>query len=216
MWREQEMRLLHNQLPLLPTDNDRRRYRKALVVMLYAHFEGGTRTILQTYADAVNNLGHTVGEANYALAAAVLSDVFKALNDGDRKCKVFARGLPDDQKLHRFARQRDFLEEIEGFEERHVSINPDEIVNTESNLKPLVLRKILYRLGLDPELVLNWSPVIDELLQRRNDVAHGMKKDGLEDRDYSRLEKAVREVTDNIVAAVTAALRARAYLRVPP
>ena len=43
-WRVDEIRLLHNQLGYIRKEADKMRYRKALVVMLYSHFEGFCKT----------------------------------------------------------------------------------------------------------------------------------------------------------------------------
>jgi hypothetical protein len=39
-WRLEELRLLKNQLADLRTEQQRDRFRRVLVIMLYAHFEG--------------------------------------------------------------------------------------------------------------------------------------------------------------------------------
>jgi len=43
-WRQNEMRLLHNQLEFIEKYEEKKRYRKSLVVMLYSHYEGFCKT----------------------------------------------------------------------------------------------------------------------------------------------------------------------------
>jgi hypothetical protein len=50
------------------------------------------------------------------------------------------------------------------------------------------------------------------LLNRRNDVAHGTAKAGLEEREYARLDQAVSLVVDGIVNAVSDAVVRKVYL----
>jgi hypothetical protein len=210
-WRDREMRILRNQVAALPDEDSRGLARKALVVMLYAHFEGLVKAIFAMYVSRLNALSLKVAEVVPALAAASLSDMFRALRDPNAKCKEFARDLPDDTALHRFARDREFIEVASAFAARVVEIDGDIVVDTESNLKPVVLRKILFRLGFEPGVVQPWEGGIHQLLRRRNDVAHGTAKAGLSEQDYRSLEHAVEHVVDEIVRFVTGAVATEAY-----
>ncbi len=211
-WREAELRFLKNRIAEIRTTKDQDVARKALVVMLYAHFEGLTKALFTIYINALNGLGIAISSAHSALAAAALADLFKALHNPNSKCKVFARALPQDAKLHRYARDREFLERTADFAKRTLMIDPDLVVDSESNLKPVVLRKILFQLGLDPDIVRPWEGTVNQLLKRRNDVAHGTARDGIDVTDYDTLEKAVKEIVDSLVAALSTALARQAYL----
>jgi hypothetical protein len=210
-WREREMRMLRNQIALIPHEEHRKLARKALVVMLYAHFECVTKAIFAMYVNRLNALSLRVAEVVPALGAASLANVFRALRDPNTKCKEFARALPDDSALHRFARDRDFVEGAWTFASRALQIDGDSVVDTESNLKPVVLRKILFRLGMEPSTMQPWEGSIQQLLQRRNDVAHGTAKDGLSEDDYTKLEQATGLVVDEIVRAVSTAIIEQQY-----
>lgn len=212
-WREAELRFLKNRLPFLSDEAKRRIYRKSLVVMLYAHFEGLCKAILQIYVKSLNSSGLLVADANAAIAAATLADVFKALRNPNSKCKVFKKELPDDSKLHQFARDREFFEAFARLSGRAITLDGDTVVDTESNLKPVVLKKILYRLGLEPTLVAPWDSTIQQLLRRRNDVAHGTAKDGVDEDVYRDLEQAVHSVVDDLVRVVCEAIAKQAYRR---
>src|SRR5690606_29459620 len=109
-WREREMRLFRNQVAALDNEEKKRTARKGLVVMLYSHFEGATKAILSMYVNRVNGLGLRVEEVVPSISAASLSEVFLALRNPEKKCKEFVRSLPDDSALHRFAREREFIE----------------------------------------------------------------------------------------------------------
>jgi len=144
-WREREMRQLRNQIAAIPSDESRRIARKALVVMLYAHFEGACKALLSMYVNRLNALALVVSDVQPAIGAASIADVMFALREPNRKCPEFAKSLPDDAGLHRFARDREFLEVAWKVGQRPVKIDVDDVVDTESNLKPIVLRKILFR-----------------------------------------------------------------------
>ncbi|NJO55106.1 MAG: hypothetical protein HC834_00765 [Rhodospirillales bacterium] len=210
-WREAELRALKNNVAGLRQEQQREIARKALVVMLYAHFEGVAKALFSIYVKEINRLAISLAEAHPALAAAAMAKVFGALRNPSSKCKEFARSLPDDTKLHRYARDREFLEQTADFGARLLHLEPESVVDTESNLKPVVLRKILYRLGFDPAIADSWEGAVHELLRRRNDVAHGTGTRGVDAKEYERLERAVKEVVDALVLALTDALSRQAY-----
>lgn len=211
-WREREMRLFRNQVASLSSDDQQRIARKMLVVMLYAHFEGVCKTLLSMYVTRLNALELSVGDVEPAIGAASLHEVFLALRDSNKKCPEFRRALPDDSQLHRFAREREFIEVAWQIASRPVQIDVDKVVDTESNLKPVVLRKILFQLGLDPKLAEPWEGTIDHLLRRRNAVAHGSERDGLDAKEYAALEQAVSLVVDGLVQSISRAVAEQMYL----
>ncbi|MGI3904038.1 MAG: MAE_28990/MAE_18760 family HEPN-like nuclease [Janthinobacterium lividum] len=210
-WREGEMRLLKNAISALPTEPERALGRKALVVMLYSHFEGICRSVFAIYIDHLNRLGLRVEEAVPALSAAALDDLFKALRDPSSKCEEFRSQLPDDTALHRFARDREFIEQTRAIDQRKIILDPDVIANAESNLKPVVLRKILYRLGMDSNSAKPWEGAINRLLNARNGVAHGSVRQGVRDTDFRNLEIAVSGTVDAIVITLSACITAKGY-----
>lgn len=211
-WRRDEILFFQNQGSLLALAGARDKFRRALVVLLYSHFEGFCKFALQVYVDAVNQTGISCGEANYALAAASLSDLFAALRDPNRKCDEFRNLLPDDSYLHRFARDREFIERSSRFEGRRLKV-PDDIVDTESNLKPVVLRKILFRLGLNHENFKSFEGDIHKLLNCRNKIAHGESRAGVSQNDYETLRNAVFRIMDGITAQITSALAKEEFRR---
>jgi hypothetical protein len=211
-WRERELRLLRNHVAYLADEDDRRIARKALIVMLYAHFEGVCKALLIIYVNRINLLKLRVSSVTPSLGAASCTEIFQELRNPNSKCKIFGRQLPDNSALHRFARDREFIEKAWKFAEQEVSINVDVVVDTESNLKPVVLKKILYQLGLEPQLSEPWDATIHQLLRRRNDVAHGSARAGLSDSEYSKLDQAVGLVIDELVKAVSRAVSEKQYM----
>lgn len=211
-WRQEEIRHLQNVATAIPSVEEQERFRRPLVLMLYAHFEGFSKFALSVYVNAVNQTAITCNQANYAIAAATLSDLFHALRDPLRKCEEFRRDLPDDTQLHRFARDREFIERVSNFENRQVRI-PERVVDTESNLSPIVLRKNLFRLGLKHDQFVEQEKQISQLLNIRNNIGHGAMKDGVPPDLYQKLRDDVFKVMDAISQEVTQALKDSLYLR---
>jgi hypothetical protein len=211
-WREEEIRAFQNRGSTIEDEEELNRYRRALVLLLYAHYEGFCKFAFTLYATAINSSGISCGEAAYAVAAASLNDMFRNLRNPQKKCDLFRRELPDDAKLHQFAREREFIERTAEVEKRPVKI-PDDFVDTESNLTPVVLKKNLYRLGLPHNQFEAYEDQIHQLLNLRNGVGHGSLKEGIEETLYMRLRAAAFSIMSGLGTGIMKALSDRAYTR---
>jgi len=194
-------------------DAERDRFRRALVLLLYAHFEGFCRFAFTLYVNAINNAGINCAQASSAVAAASLSDLFKALRNPQKKIPEFRRVLPDDTKLHRFGREREFVERAADFSNRPVQVR-DDIVDTESNLNPVVLRKNLYRLGFSHNQFSAQEASINQLLEYRNKISHGEMQAGLKSDRYDQLSTSALAVMQEVKRQVMDAIENERYLRV--
>ena len=211
-WRLDEVRFLKNQLGNISGYEDKKRYRKSLIVMLYSHFEGFCKASFLMYVQAINNESIERSRLNTRLVAASLSEEFRALRNKDKKSKIFKNDLPNDEKLHEYARQVDLLESLDDFMKKVAQI-PEAIVDTESNLKPVVLRKILYRLGFRHDVFSAHEGAIQMLLHHRNHVAHGARVQGMDEDQYLEVEKSVRYLMTEIVELVFYALINEEFLK---
>ena len=211
-WRQDEIRFFQNRGSQLPDEESHEQYRRALVLLLYAHFEGFCKFALVLYANTINVEGITCGEANYSIGAAGLATIFRELRDPNKKCPEFKNVLPDDAKLHRFARDREFVERTDDFLKTQVSI-PEHVVDTESNLTPVVLRKNLFRLGFPHNQFEEFDGNINRLLAFRNRIAHGESRQGVDLRTYSDLRSVVFTIMQAVTIQVTNALAEKRFLR---
>jgi hypothetical protein len=212
-WREEEIRAFQNRGAKLENEDDQKRYRRALVLLLYAHYEGFCKFALTLYATAINQSGILCGNADYALAAASLGSLFRDLRNPNKKSDIFRHALPDDSKLHQFAREREFVERTSELEKLPVRITED-VVDTESNLTPTVLRKNLYRLGLPHEKFDSHKDKINMLLSIRNGISHGSLKDGVEEQQYRQLRASTYSIMNGVSIDVMKALFEETYVRV--
>lgn len=211
-WRQDEIRFFQNQSAKVDSTEKQDYFRRALILLLYAHYEGFCKFTFQLYITAVNSVGITCGEANYAIAAASLSDIFQALRNPEKKSDHFRNELPDDTALHRFARDREFLESSSGFESFLINIT-DSVIDTESNLKPVVLRKNLFRLGFSHDQFMHLEGKIHLLLNYRNKIAHGELKTGINKSEYERVRDAAYEIMNNVKRGIMQGLQNKNYLR---
>jgi hypothetical protein len=211
-WRQNEIRFLRNQLAHIPSDLEQMKYRRALVVMLYAHYEGFCHFALLQYVRAVNQAAMMCEEATSAIVAGAWAKVFTAMETGDQKSSIFRSKLPDDTALHRFAHRRDFIEQFANFTKQAAQI-PDDTVNTESNLWPIVMQKNLYRLGLDHDVFSHHDRTISRLIHRRNSIAHGGDHNGFTAKEYEDLESAVFKIMDDLMDIIMDAIQQEKYRR---
>lgn len=211
-WRSEEIRFLKNQLASVSSERKKKIYRKSLLMMLYSHYEGFCKITFQIYIHQINNEKITRKEANDYIATASLSEVFQYYENQDLKNQFFKSKLPNDEKLHRYSRQVDFIKAVEDLWNQDLII-PEEIVDTESNLKPVVLKKILFRLGFEYENVLEFEGEVHRLLNFRNNIAHGSRKEGIDQKSYEDLEKITFSIMESIKKMVMIALTKKNYLR---
>lgn len=210
-WRFSEIRFFQNLSQKIATPEEQNQYRRALVLLLYSHFEGYCKFALTLYVSAINSIGLVCSQVNSAVAAASLHDIFVKLRDNNGKAPEFRNELPDDSKLHRFALDREFIERSAEIMARPIKI-PSAAVNTESNLKPVVLRKNLYRLGLPHDQFKDLESSIDQLLESRNGIAHGSLKGGVKEETYEKFSRSALKIMNEITTGITKAFDEKWYL----
>ncbi len=211
-WRLDEIRFFQNLINDLKKDSEKDQFRRALILLLYAHFEGFTKFVFLVFIKAVNQENLKCNQVNYSIASATLSHVFASMRNPDKKCPIFRRKLPEDRTLHRFARDKEFLEQINEIDNTYVNIDED-VSDSESNLKPEILQKILFRLGFDHTLFEEQSKQIPKLLNYRNDIAHGKSKDGITEEEYFSIRDDVFFIINQIKKKIMGALTDKVYMR---
>jgi RiboL-PSP-HEPN len=214
-WRLEELRFLKNQLPDLRTDDERSRFRRALVVMLYSHFEGFWKAAFSIYVKALNAEGILCKDALHNLVAATLFDLLAGLTDHQKKHSFFRSKAPDDTKLHQLHRQIEFLSRLPELGAVKLDIPVEKVVDPESNLKPDVIRKNLFRLGFPHDLFEPHEGTVHQLLNKRNNVAHGATRLGIAEDEFNRLEGAVLSIMEDVIKLLFDWLRTRKYLKNP-
>lgn len=214
-WRREEIRFLMNRLADLDTDDDRNRYRRAVLLLLYAHFEGFCKTALLIFVRAINRESLSCEAVQPVLVAASCRSLLKSLADPNSKSDFFRSGAPDDEKLHFAWRSQEFLKRLAEVLGKPVDI-PDDVVDTESNLWPIVLKKNLFRLGFEHDRLSAHDGTIHNLLNRRNNIAHGIERAGISESEFEKLQKAVYEVMDEVMSMVVVSLTKQSFRSTAP
>lgn len=212
-WRIDELRHLHNSLNAIEDQSAQDRFRRVLVLMIYAHLEGYCKFCFAHYIRFVNDSAPKCRDVNSAMAAAAFHEVFQALRNPSAKCDLFRNTSPDDEKLHIFAREKEFFERFQEFGDRVVKV-PDKFVDLESNLSPTVLRKLLFRCGLPHELADEIRKSLNSLLALRNRIAHGESRDGVSEEKYRELRDVAIQIMNRVKSSIMQSIESKSFLRV--
>ena len=111
-WRQEEILKLQNRAEEISLEGDQDQFRRAIILLLYAHFEGFCKFGFEMYVNAINEEKIYCADAEFSIAAAALSDIFRDLRNPTRWSDFFGRAAVDDTKLQRFERDRQFMERI--------------------------------------------------------------------------------------------------------
>jgi hypothetical protein len=210
--RESEVRLIEAQLATEASVDQLRMWRRMAVLLLYAHMEGFAKFALTAYLSGINAATVSFSRVNAETGAAALSDVFSALANDRSKFDLFRRSLPDDTALHRYARRRTFVSEYEGRIGASIVRIPESVIDTESNLSSVVLKRNLFVLGLPHEEIASVALDIDALMNFRNQIAHGDRLADPKDR-LPHIRDAVGRVMNVVQSLVYEALARKTYER---
>ena len=74
----------------------------------------------------------------------------------------------------------------------------DSVVDTESNLWYIVLQKNLYKIGLPIDMFEQYRSEIDALVNRRNSIAHGNARAGVDQQEFLNWETKVSLVLSDV------------------
>jgi hypothetical protein len=199
-WRQEELAFFKNQLNSI-REEEKNRYRKSLVLILYSHLEGYIKLSLQTYIQYINSLLLQRREVITGLMVAGMHKEFLAYENFDRKNEVFRNKLPEDTNLHRFYRRVDFMDQVESFKDATLCID-DQVIDVESNLWYIVLQKNLYKIGLPIDLFNEYHNDIDALVNRRTSIAHGNFRSGVAEQEFRNWEIKVNLIMSNVTRLI--------------
>lgn len=210
-WREEELRFLDNTQRTIENERDRKKIRRSILCLIYAHIEGFVQFSFSLYIDEINKKGLSCSQVKPVIAAATLHREFIALHNKDKKSAIFRKTLPDEPHLHRLSRQVEFIENISDIQNCTVTI-PEGYVNTENNIGQQVLEKLLYQVGLEyKDLKTIYSP-LNRLLNVRNDISHGKRKQGIDDKEYQEFIACCKLIISGISRRLTTAYGRNEFL----
>ena len=185
--------------------------RKSLILLLYAHFEGYCKQAFQFYIVYINRKQLPLNCVKHGIIAANLNAEFQKLFDTNHK-PISITTLSNDGSIQLHGRKRNFLIECENITARMTNLD-ESIINTEANLKPDVLRKILFQLELDCSIIDAYQGEIHRLVNIRNSYAHGERSRYPSQSEYNDYKLAALTTMNNIKNIVEKAFYEQAYLK---
>jgi hypothetical protein len=111
------------------------------------------------------------------------------------------------------ARRVEILRNLDGVWAEMTTLSEAEIVKTNSNLTPEVLRRMLYLLGFSANVFEAWDKHISRLVAERNSIAHGARMRGFPRIAYMEVRVAADSLMTGLGRAVLESLRGQAYRR---
>jgi hypothetical protein len=193
-WREQELVALKKEALLCPTGSPKQRVLlRAMVALLYAHYEGFCKFAWDLYLSSVERTGVVRADCKPEFARLSMARAFKAIK-GDLTadalwtfCHTTFPGL--------LAASAEFPIRLE----------------TRSNLWPSLLRENCALILLPHEMADLYDTELKALVSRRNDIAHGQKMIVAKVEDYQALEHAALLVMHELGVGVVEALDKALY-----
>lgn len=210
-WREEELRFLDNTQRTIEDADDRKKIRRSILCLIYAHIEGFVKFSFSLYVDEISKAGLKCSQVKPVIAAATLHKEFIALQNKDKKSTIFRKTLPDEAHLHRLSRQVEFIENISDIQSYPVNI-PEDYVNTENNIGQQVLEKLLYQVGLEYKDLKDIYSPLNRLLNVRNDISHGKRRQGIDDKEYQEFIACCKAVISGVSRRLTTAYGRNEFL----
>jgi len=207
-------------------ENNQKRFRKVLVLILYAHFEGFFRYSLMLYVEAINEEQINLSEAIDVLVASSLYREFGQYDDSKERIKSESSEFNKANK--RLKNRVNLIQELNKlWQESKINLpisdrhnDKGSVLYTESNLNFEIIEKILYRLGFPSDILdleisgRKFKDVLNEFLGRRNAIAHGDKlKKGIDEKQYNEFKTVFDKIITIIPIAITKALNEKLYLK---
>ena len=213
LWRFEEINFFKSQLVNLNKDEDKKKYRKSMVLILYSHLEGFIKAALLYYAQYLNGLGKQRNEFDFNLIATSMNAEFKAYDNKNFKSTLFNNKKgPSDSEIHSLYRRVNLLESSSDLLSKPLVIE-DNAIDTESNLWYIVLQKNLYRLGLPIDMFAEYKKDVDGLVNRRNGIAHGKQTHGIGEEEYQKWENSMKLIMEDIVKKIYSYANNENYLK---
>lgn len=169
------------------------------IPMLYAHWEGFAKEVLQLYVEFLEQSVVAQREVHSSLLAYSWSGAFNKLKGT----------LTHEKKVDLIERFLGSLSNALAFEQREREID------TKSNLLFKVLEDLAQFLCLDIGPMRGQGKKLDALVCRRNNIAHGGREQKLEDSDIEEYRALVVSLMESLEGVLDEAVHASAYRRSP-
>lgn len=167
------------------------------IPMLYAHWEGFAKEVLQLYVEFLEKSAVAQRDVQGSLLAYSWSGSFRKLSGT----------LTHERKVELIERFFGSLTAALVFEKKEREID------TKSNLLFEVLEDLARFLCLDISSMRDRSKKLDALVSRRNNIAHGGREQKIEDSDIEDYRSLVLGLMESLEKVLDGAVQSASYLR---
>jgi hypothetical protein len=207
-WRRNEIRHFRNLQGHELREVESDYLRRAIIVLLYAHFEGFVKFLLEEYVDVINTARLDITEVQTVIAASCVAEHFKSYRTsvpGDKSDPVGAR-------VQQVTRDATLLQKILETREQSVTLDKRQVTSADSNLTEVVLRRNLKMLGLEDKRASGYTKQLGDLLTHRNGIAHGERiPPPVNDPDFRRLEERIFKLCDELQKYIYTSIKNESY-----
>ncbi|MGW5876874.1 MAE_28990/MAE_18760 family HEPN-like nuclease [Nocardiopsis terrae] len=208
-WRMNEVRQLRNLQRNTPGRDSSDPLRRALLVMLYAHFEGYSKFSLEQYVGVINRASLNVSEVKSEIGAACLVERFKRYRSSEPSDPTD----PHSSRARQVIKDADFLDQMLRVQGKDVFLDSEQVTSAESNLSPAILRRNLRLLALDESGVHKFTNALNGLLRLRNGIAHGERMNLPSDPSFLKVEERIFGLCDHLTVLIYQAVRDEVFRR---
>ncbi len=153
-WRRKELKIINDYVSDKPSPKQNASLRFSIPI-LYAHWEGFVKKATEVYLEYV---------AKKYLKHNELKPQFVALSLSKKLGSLEIKNIEEKSKTVDF-----LINELD----KNSNILTSNVIQTKSNLKYNVFKEILFIIGIDESKFSHYSSLINDLVESRNNIAHG-------------------------------------------
>lgn len=210
-WRLDELRRLRNALAAHGVGEASAHYRRTILVMTYAHFEGFSKYALGEYAHYINQMAPTCIDVTEPLAAATMGRAFRDFRQPQVAGATDGSAAVEGRRLRAARQDTEFVRTVRLLDTRTVVVEVDDVVATDANLNYDVLQRVLYRLGLNPDEFAAAASSVEFLVGVRNRIAHGERNDVVADGEFRAATTKAQWIMEELVRLLYGAVMEKKY-----
>jgi hypothetical protein len=210
--RLEEIAFLENICGSLQNETQQDRFRRSMLLMLYAHYEGFAKLAFEIYRRHLNDSALVGGQVKSVLATCLFQEILRGVRIPESARDFLPDPIKEIKELRPLGLEVEIVERSRLLLETVIEID-EKFISVEDNLWPVVLKKVLFRLGLPHDLFDAHEGSIKNLVNRRNGIGHGAETRGVDLVVYGTMKNAVLEIMDTLQTRIIDAIENKLYLQ---
>ncbi len=194
-WRKRELASLRSLIERRQPEHEKAALRRSAVPVLYAHWEGFTKEVAEFYLNFVSYRRLSLSELRGNFVALACRDHFKAASE-----------------THKISVHEKLIDHLRENWDKRARIPRDHVIDTESNLKPDVLKSVFSTIGIEYDAFWMGKEIFisGSLIKTRNEIVHG-ENTFVDGKTYLELHRQVIQLLDRMRTCIENASVSKAY-----